>query len=73
MKTTFYVTVNQRGSARLTKRMPDVVAGEVTARFTISIDDKAFRTPFADVNVEIPEGYVIKPEIEAWLEPLEEE
>lgn len=72
MRTTFYVTVNRRGAARLTKRLPDVYAGEISTKVNLSIPDEAFRSPFAEASIEVPEGYVIKPEIEAWLDPVEE-
>lgn len=73
MRTTFYVTMNERGKARLTKNRPDMFAGEVSAKFTVSIPDSAFRSPFAEVTINIPEEALIQPEIDAWLEWGEEE
>jgi hypothetical protein len=73
MNTTFHVTVNSRGAARLTKGKPAMFAGEVTIKVTVKVPDSAFRNPFAETTIEIPEGFIMKPEIEAWLEPIEEE
>lgn len=73
MQTTAFLTVNKRGSVRLTKRAPDLYAGEVAIRLSVSVPDAAFRTPFAEAHIEVPEGFVIKPEIEVWLEPIETE
>lgn len=69
MKTSFYIAVNARGAARYTKGKPGMRAGEVAVRITLDIPDEAFRMPFVDANIEVPEGYVIKPDIMVWLEP----
>lgn len=69
MKTVVYLVCNSRGVDRITKkRAPDLHGGEVAVKLTVNIPDKAFRTPFAEADLTIPETAVIHPTVDISIE-----
>lgn len=69
MKTTVYLVCNSRGVDRITKkREPDLHGGEVAIKLTLTIPDKAFRTPFAEATLDVPETSIILPTVEISIE-----
>lgn len=73
VKTRMFLTVNARGSARVTKSRPPSKAGEVSVLLNLTIPDEAFRSPFVEAHLEVPEGFVIKPDVSVWIEPVPDE
>lgn len=73
MKTRVHLTIGSRGSVRATKNRTPLRTGEIGLMLHLEIPDEAFRQPFAEAHIVVPDEYVIKPAIEAWLDPIEEE
>lgn len=53
MKTTAYVIVDRDGHARLTKRYPLLMRGEIAIKVEIEVDDSAFRPPILEGSLTV--------------------
>lgn len=65
MKTELYLAVTADGSARMTRRRPNLARDEVGIRVKLSVPDSSFRSPVVLVNLAVPEDRVIMPEVQA--------
>ena len=53
MRITNWITINNRGSARLTKTKPRIEGNEVTMKLCIEIPDSVFQRPQLQANIKI--------------------
>lgn len=64
MKSTCYLVLDRKGVDRMTKRPPDLYAGEVAVKVTVVADDRHFRQPYAEASLELSEKHLITPEVD---------
>jgi len=55
MKLQKWITINSRGSARITKGRPALDADEIAMMLDISLPDALFRKPRLEARIDIPE------------------
>lgn len=65
MKAVFYLTVNNRGSVRVTKTQPSLDWNEVSILLNLNIPDQVFRKPILQADITIPEEVVANSPINA--------
>lgn len=74
MKDTIYLVVKSRGVDRMLKtRLPSLRGGELAIKLTVTVDDANFRSPLATASLDVPDSFVIEPDIEVDLEQPETE
>jgi len=73
MKETFYLVINKNGADRIRKSRPALNAGEIAAKLTLSISDKFFERFIPSAELEIPDNFVIEPNLECKVEDFTEE
>lgn len=71
MKSTVYLIMHARGVDRMTKRTPDLYAGEVAIRLTVQVDEEHFRVPYADASIVLGPEHLILPEVEVTVDEPE--
>lgn len=69
MKSACYLVLNARGVDRMTKRPPDLYAGEIAVRVTVEADPKHFRAPYVDAHIELEDRHIIRPEVAVEVTP----
>ena len=65
MKTRHWITVRRNGSARLTKRKPEIDADEVSIQLALSLPDELFTKPQLQAEITVPTEVVRKEVIDA--------
>ena len=53
-----WLTINSKGSARLTKSKPQMLADEVSVLLEVNLPDALFRKPRLQAKIDIPEDAV---------------
>lgn len=64
MKNTCYLVLNRNGVTRMTKKPPDLFAGEIAVRLHVTAPAECFRSPFAEATVALDERHVIHPTVD---------
>ena len=63
MKTSAYVILTKHGVLSLRKGKPKLNSNEVAVRLNLTISDKFFERFVPEVDIDVPDDYVAKPEI----------
>lgn len=73
MKSTVYLVMDATGVRFLRKTRPKLAAGQVAVRLVIEVDDAYFHHTIPTVELSVPTGQLIEPEISIALqdEPIE--
>lgn len=65
MKTTFYLTVNRRGSVKTTKNRPGTDWDEVAVQMNLTLPDALFQKPQIQAFIEVKDAQIAPVEISA--------
>lgn len=60
-----WLTINNRGSARLTQHKPRIAANEVSVLLELHLPDALFKQPILEAKITIPESAVRKSPLSA--------
>jgi hypothetical protein len=64
MRASCYLVLDRRGVVRMTKRQPELYAGEIAVKVNVSAADAHFRDPYAEASIEIGDDHLIRPEVD---------
>lgn len=58
MKRNGYLIINSAGSMRITKSAPKLGPSEIALNLSISVPDRFFRRPTADIVIDVPDDAI---------------
>lgn len=73
MKTDVFLVCNNRRALRITAKQPALARDEIAIKIKMTIPDSVFRSSIFDVTLDVPSDRVITPQIEVFVDQIEEE
>lgn len=67
MKITCYLILNEYGAVSVRKNKPPLSSDEVAVKLNLSLSDKFFERFMPEVDIKVPDDYVMKPSIDVKL------
>lgn len=68
MRDSVYLTFDRNGVILMRKRAPAMSSGEFAVRISIEVPDQFFNRVIPHAHIEVPEDFILEPEVEVTLE-----